>query len=125
LKDFPDAIQPLPDALVKADPVAASKEQSAVVAAENRTENKAPVGQGLTKEQLKLERANVINDVLSKRILKAKGPMYDELERSVRHFLNGELGKIFGNAAPTSGFSNEEVELLKFFCERLKSKEGN
>jgi len=76
----------------------------------------------LTKEQIKLETANAINDVLSKRIIKSKGPIYDQLENNIRIFLNNELGKIFGanTQAPVSQFSAEEVQLLKFFLEKLK-----
>jgi hypothetical protein len=76
----------------------------------------------LSKEQMKLETANAINDVLSKRILKSKGVIYDQLESNIRTYLNTELAKIFGAAASTSpsSFSEEEVELLKFFCGKLK-----
>ena len=75
-----------------------------------------------TKEQVKLETANAINDVLSRRLLKQKGPIYDKLETDLRTFLNTELGKIFGAAVPaTPGqFNSEEVELLKFFAKKLK-----
>lgn len=78
-----------------------------------------------TPQQLKLDKANAINDILSRRIIKSKGPVYDELESSVRTFLNTELGKIFGSNASSNvaSFTQEEVELLKFFCERLKDKE--
>jgi hypothetical protein len=122
LKDFPDAVQPLP-------PQAKNNADSAVLPANSNgsTDNAASKagnsGDSVkTKEQNKLDRANAINEVLSKRIIKSKGPMYDDLERNVRHFLNGELGKIFGNN-PQTGFSDQEVELLKFFCQRLKEKE--
>lgn len=78
-----------------------------------------------TPQQTKLDKANAINDVLSKRIIKGKGLVYDDLERMVRGFLNTELGKLFGQVQPQKGdFSPEEVQLLKFFCERLKSKEN-
>lgn len=117
LKDFPDAVQPLPNSNVKPPVSPSGSEVQNAEAVSNKAEDSK------TREQQKLERANAINEVLSKRILKGKGPMYDELERSVRHFLNAELGKIFGNSAPVAGFSNEEVELLKFFCNRLKEKE--
>ena len=122
LKDFPDAEQPLPintSKTVAADSGGEEIAKSAVEAKGNKTSVSSK-----TKEQLKLERANIINEVLDKRIIKGKGPMYDEVERSVRHFLNIELGKILGTATPSaSGFSDEEVKLLKFFCERLKDKE--
>lgn len=117
LKDFPNAVQPLPKASESA------KSQDNEPARSKSMDATDQIASDKSREQLKLERANAINEVLSKRILKGKGAMYDELERSVRHFLNGELGKIFGNNAPAPGFSNEEVELLKFFCNRLKEKE--
>lgn len=122
LKDFPDAVQPLPPGQSK--PVAVDSSGKALAKSTDKIESVETDLSSKTREQQKLERANAINEVLSKRVLKGKGPIYDELERSVRHFLNGELGKIFGNGINSiSGFSNEEVELLKFFCQRLKEKE--
>lgn len=91
---------------VSADPVAASSPIAKVSV--------------LSKEQLKLETANAISDVLSKRILKNKGLIYDQLETNIRAYLNNELAKIFGNGAEVHGFNTEEVELLKFFCNKLK-----
>lgn len=78
----------------------------------------------LTKEQKKLEVANAINAVLNKRILRQKGGIYDSLEKGIRSYLNTELAKIFGNEPnSSSSFSEEEVQLLKFFCERLKEQQ--
>ncbi len=78
----------------------------------------------LTNEQVKLETANAINDILGKRIIKQKGPIFDKIESNLRTFLNTELGKILGtkNETVTGQFSNEEVELLRFFCQKLKEK---
>lgn len=76
----------------------------------------------LTKEQLKLETANAINEVLSKRIIKSKGPIFDQLENNIRVYLNTELGKIFGTKTEIDKFSDKEVELLKFFCKQLEQK---
>jgi hypothetical protein len=127
LKDFPDAEQPLPSngnnkGSKSAD---ASKIVSETSDSSSETSGDKDKNLSKTKEQLKLEKANVINEVLEKRIIKGKGAMYDDVERSVRHFLNGELGKILGTSSPSvSGFSNEEMELLKFFCKRLKDKEN-
>jgi hypothetical protein len=122
LKDFPDAEQPLPanskDAANPTPATSAEADSSAKETGNNKTSTLSK-----SKEQLKLERANIINEVLEKRLIKGKGPMYDEVERSVRHFLNTELGKILGTATATPGLSNEEIELLKFFCKRLKDKE--
>ena len=77
----------------------------------------------LSKEQVKLETANAISDVLSKRIIKSKGLIYDQLENNLRVFLNAELGKILGTKSEVGSFTNEEVTLLKFFCGRLKEKD--
>jgi hypothetical protein len=76
----------------------------------------------LTPEQTKLETANAINDVLSRRVIKGKGQIYDVLEQKVRSFLNTELGKIFGTVSSTtpSTFTDEEVQLLKFFAKKMK-----
>jgi thymidylate kinase len=79
----------------------------------------------LTNEQIKLETANAINDILSKRLVKQKGPIYDKIETNLRTFLNTELGKILGTKTETinNQFSTEEVDLLKFFCKKLKEKQ--
>ena len=126
LKDFPDAVQPLPQA--NKDKSSKSSDASEVVSEASNPSKEIGSNNDKsltkTKEQLKLERANIINEVLEKRIIKGKGPMYDDVERSVRHFLNTELGKILGTATATPGLSNEEVELLKFFCKHLKDKEN-
>jgi hypothetical protein len=114
LADYPELFR---DA-VQAQPVA-----------ERKTLPDEPVERGeqlvarVSAEQQKLEYANAINDVLSKRILKSKGPIYDKLEDTLRVYLNSELGKIFGTKAEAvspSQFSKDEVELLKFFCGKLK-----
>ncbi len=125
LKDFPDAEQPLPSTAQNKKPNAenVSDSQSENGASKSSSETKNNSEQVKTKEQLKLERANIINEVLEKRIIKGKGPMYDEVERTVRHFLNTELGKILGTATSTPGLSNDEIDLLKFFCKKLKDKE--
>lgn len=124
LKDFPDADQPLPNKTTPS-PEAAQQAVSPADMSTVKTASNSPSNSGVTKtkEQMKLERANVINEVLSKRIIKGKGTIYDDLERNVRTFLNSELGKLLGTTAPSlTGFSNEEMELLKFFCKHLKEK---
>jgi hypothetical protein len=122
LKDFPNAEQPLPSDK-SSKPIVPSEQVSEASSAANEARSNKDKILSKSKEQLKLERANIINEVLEKRIIKGKGPMYDDVERSVRHFLNIELGKILGTATATPGLSNEEIELLKFFCKRLKDKE--
>lgn len=76
-----------------------------------------------SKEQLKLEKANAINDVLSKRIIKGRSDIYDDIETEVRLFLNNKLGTILGSEPPDS-FSKDEVFLLKTLVNRLKEKQS-
>lgn len=74
-------------------------------------------------EQMKLDKANAINDILSKRIIKSKGDIYDELESDIRSFLNEKLGSIFGSTQnKKDSFTNEEVQILKIYVQQLKRK---
>jgi len=84
-----------------------------------------PPAPKLTNEQMKLETANAINEVLGKRIIKQKGPIFDKIENNLRTFLNTELGKILGTKMENTvgQFTSEEVELLRFFCKRLKENQ--
>lgn len=88
-------------------------------------ENKAVIIPKLTAEQTKLETANAINEVLGKRIVKQKGPVFDKIEANLRTFLNTELGKILGtkNEIQTGQFSPDEVEILRLFCKKLKENQ--
>jgi hypothetical protein len=75
-----------------------------------------------TSEQRKLDQANAINDILSKRIIRFKGEEYDAIEGEVRKFLNTKLGSLFG-ASPIADLSPDEVQILKLMAQRLKEKE--
>lgn len=86
-----------------------------------QVEEKSAIISGKTEEQLKLEKANAINDILSKKILKRKGNVYEDIEGEIRVFLNDKLASIFGSG-PTYGFSNEDVEVLTALCNKMKSK---
>jgi len=74
-----------------------------------------------TPEQLKLEKANAINDILSKRILKQKGDTYEDLERDIRNFLNAKLGKLFGDTSDL-GFTSEEIKFYKTMYKKATKK---
>jgi hypothetical protein len=78
----------------------------------------------LTPEQLKLQQANAINEVLSSRVVKKKGAEYDHIESRIREFLNSELSKILGTSANQNlpPFTNEEITLLKALANRVKDK---
>jgi len=71
-----------------------------------------------------LEKANAINDILEKRILKKGGTLYDELENDVRTFLNGKLAAIFGNTNNGTSFSPEEIAFFKAMYKRVIEKEN-
>lgn len=71
---------------------------------------------------VKLEKANAIRDILSKRILKSKGGSFDVLENEIRGFLNNKLDCIFSGDKKDS-LSNDEVAILKIMCQRIKEKE--
>jgi hypothetical protein len=66
-----------------------------------------------TPQQHKLEVANAINEILSKRILKTKNSVYDDIENELRNFLNTKLGKLLG------GSDSNELQLtqdeIKFY----------
>lgn len=75
-----------------------------------------------SKEQAKLEKANAINQVLARPIVKGKGPVFDEIEKEVRNFLNKMLGTILGTEDKDT-LSQEEIFIIRAFVKRLKEKE--
>jgi hypothetical protein len=67
-----------------------------------------------TPQQHKLEVANAINEILSKRILKTKSPIYDDLEVELRNFLNTKLGKLLGGSDPNElSLTQDEIKFYK------------
>lgn len=74
-------------------------------------------------ELAKLETANAIRDVLAKRILKQKGGTFDKLEEDLKAFLKLQLSNIFTAPSSKVSLSEEEVYVLKVFCQRIKEKE--
>jgi len=70
--------------------------------------------------QNKLEVANAINNVLSNKIIKKKGDVFESLENDIRGFLNNKLSTLLGE--PQEDFSISEVKILKQFCQQWQSK---
>lgn len=70
----------------------------------------------------KLETANAINQLLSKKIIRNKGPIFDSLEKDIREFLDSKLSEIFGSTTETQSFTEQEIQILKIFCQRLNEK---
>jgi len=77
---------------------------------------------GKTPEQHKLEVANVINEILSKRILKGKSSVYDDIENEMRLFLNTKLGKLLGGGSNETSLNPEEVKFYKEMYKRAMNK---
>ena len=69
----------------------------------------------------KLELANTIRDVLSSKILKKKGGLYDNLEQTIKDFLQSQLEEIFVGKQDKV-FSEEETMILKLYAKRIKEK---
>jgi hypothetical protein len=77
---------------------------------------------GKTPEQHKLEVANIINDILSRRLLKGKGNIYDDLENELRNFLNTKLGKLLGGGSNDLSLTSEEIKFYKAMYKRATTK---
>jgi len=75
-------------------------------------------------ELAKLDKANAINDVLSKRLIKNKGQVYDDLETDVRNFLMAQLSNIFNNQPKDYSLSKEELLIIKTLVKKIKEKEN-
>lgn len=97
------------------------KTEEALVKTNNNTEriiNKTP-------QQIKLERANAINHILSKRIIKQTGEHYDFIEDKIRHFLNSMLDSLFSSnndAAGLESLSQEEIKFYKALYKKIVNK---
>lgn len=121
-------IKQFPDAQALIDQKAATVLEEKTLSAPTQ---EAPVTQsvsktGKTPEQHKLEVANALNEVLSKRILKSKGVIYDDIENEIRHFLNGKLGKLLGGAGNSElTLTQEEIKFYKTMYKRANEKGVN
>lgn len=75
----------------------------------------------LTKEQQILQQANVINEILSSRILKKKNEYYDAIEGKLRDFLNNELAVLLGmNVQKQSELTRDEISFLRILIGKAK-----
>jgi hypothetical protein len=81
-----------------------------------------PLSLSKTPEQHKLEVANAINDILSKRILKTKSTIYDDIENEMRLFLNTKLGKLLGGSSNELSLNPDEIKFYKEMYKRALTK---
>lgn len=73
--------------------------------------------------EARLELANTIREVLSSKILRKKGGIYDELEQDIKDFLQKKLEEVFaGKQQEDNAFSNDEIMILKLYAKRIKEK---
>ena len=75
-----------------------------------------------TPVEKRLQKANAINTILSSRIVKRKGDIFDDLEKDIRNFLNSKLDSIFGNEQNKT-FTDEQVLILKSMADRIVEKQ--
>lgn len=74
-------------------------------------------------QQHTLEVANAINEILSKKILKTKSPVYDDIENEMRHFLNTKLGKLLGGTSSSElSLTSDEIKFYKLMYKRANDK---
>lgn len=102
-------------------PPTSDQEKTATSGPAIETKNDSIKVNGKSPEQARLEKANAINDVLSKKIVKGRGKTYDDIESSIRTFLNTELGKILGQPS-NENLNAQEVEVLKAMVKRMLEK---
>ena len=68
----------------------------------------------------RLERANAIRSILQSQILRKKGGAYDDIEQSIRDFLQIQLDKLFKDEENRlSSFSEDEIKILKLYAQRI------
>ena len=70
----------------------------------------------------KLEKANAIRSLLQGAIIKKKGGVYDDLDASIRVFLQRELDEIFSPRPSIKAFNEDEITILKHMAQRVKDK---
>lgn len=70
----------------------------------------------------KLEKANAIRSLLQGAIIKKKGGVYDDLDASIRRFLQRELDEIFSPKPRIATLSDDEITILKQMAQRVLEK---
>lgn len=74
-------------------------------------------------EQVKLEKANAINNVLSRKLIRSGGPLYEEIERDLKSYLRNQLRSLLGeDTHSVKSLSKEEIDILKLYVQRIKDK---
>jgi hypothetical protein len=85
------------------------------------TELFSDTGSSQSAEQQRLDEANAINSVLTSKMIKKKGVIFDKIEKDVKEFLQDRLRDLLGQ--PSSTFTNDEKRILKTYCKLIQEKE--
>lgn len=70
----------------------------------------------------RLDYANKLNKVLSKRIIRTTDPVSDIIESELREFLETKIAALLGDSVRHNGFTQDEIQILKQFCKQWTSK---
>jgi len=84
---------------------------------------KLKVGTSERSLEEKLERANAIRDLLGTAIVRKKGQVFKKLDEEIKVFLEQELEDIF-TEPKKDDFTQEEVQVLKIYAQRIREKLG-
>jgi hypothetical protein len=77
----------------------------------------------MTPEQQRLAKANAINEILSRPIIKNKGEHFLDIENKIRQFLNDELADLLGTKKIEDvGLSKEEILFIKTLINKAGAK---
>ena len=106
------------------DSSSASDSKTTSIGAGGTVAKKEADADGRTKEQTILEKANAINSILSKRIIKQKGTTYDLIESDIKDYLNRQLKVLFsGDTNIEEALSKDELTILKLYAQRILDKQ--
>lgn len=98
--------------------VTTSSDNSSTKEARNSSNDKTSAS--LLSVEDRLERANAIRGILQSQILRKKGGAYDDIESSIREFLQIQLDGLFKEQENKSnGFSEDEIKILKLYAQRI------
>jgi hypothetical protein len=105
-------------------PVAERKDAASTSNNETVSPKQDPKEKGPSKEQAILEKANAINSVLSKRIIKQKGEIFDLIEADIKKYLNSQLKFLFnGGTNIDEALTKDELLVLKLYAKKILDKQ--
>lgn len=124
---LPQFISKFPEAAKYSDQSPSKNDVDGASSSANLRQSQLQLKQLKTPEQMKLEKANAINKILSKRIINMKGAIYEDIEREIRDFLNDMLSKLLGGVSSSRNinelsFTPEEIAFYKAMYKKAIQK---